>query len=71
MKQTGFDDHALMHLVFSQIHFAMLTTRSADGSCVSRPVELLQMDESGSLWFFTSAQSGKVREDLGLDFTAG
>jgi general stress protein 26 len=63
MKQTEFDDRTLMHRVFSQIHFAMLTTRSAaEGNLVSRPVEVLQMDEAGALWIFTSAQSRKVQD---------
>jgi len=44
------------------IEVAMLTTHAADGSIVSRPIQTLQFDHCGDLYFFTAADSGKVEE---------
>jgi general stress protein 26 len=44
------------------IEVAMLTTRAADGSMVSRPLETLALDGNGELVFFTAADSGKIGE---------
>jgi len=46
------------------IEVAMLTTRAADGSLVSRPLQTLLFDGKGTLYFFTAADSGKVDELL-------
>lgn len=46
------------------IEVAMLTTRTADGGLVSRPLQTLKMDAGGDLYFFTAADSGKVDELL-------
>ncbi len=43
------------------IEVAMLTTRAADGSLVSRPLQTLAFAD-GELVFFTSADSGKLAE---------
>ena len=45
-----------------EIKFAMLTTQCPDGSLHSRPMSTLQMDEDGSLWFFTAEHSGKIAD---------
>lgn len=45
------------------IEIAMLTTRAADGSMVSRPLQTLALDGNGELVFFTAADSGKL-DDL-------
>jgi general stress protein 26 len=42
------------------IEVAMLTTRAADGSMVSRPLQTLALDARGELVFFTAADSGKI-----------
>ncbi|RHA37800.1 pyridoxamine 5'-phosphate oxidase family protein [Cellulomonas rhizosphaerae] len=42
--------------------FAMLTTVSADGSLVSRPMGVQEVDFDGDLWFFADADSHKVAE---------
>jgi general stress protein 26 len=42
--------------------FAMLTTVSADGSLVSRPMGVQDVDFDGDLWFFADADSHKVAE---------
>ncbi|MEP7043438.1 MAG: pyridoxamine 5'-phosphate oxidase family protein [Dokdonella sp.] len=44
------------------IEVAMLTTHAADGSIVSRPIQTLQFDVNGDLYFFTAADSGKVEQ---------
>lgn len=44
------------------IEVAMLTTRAADGSMVSRPLQTLALDANGELVFFTAADSGKIDE---------
>lgn len=43
------------------IEVAMLTTRAADGSLVSRPLQTLALAD-GELVFFTAADSGKLAE---------
>lgn len=42
------------------IEIAMLTTRAADGSMVSRPLQTLAFDANGELVFFTAADSPKI-----------
>lgn len=44
------------------IEIAMLTTRAADGSLVSRPLQTLKLDANGELVFFTANDSGKIAE---------
>lgn len=55
------DLHRLGELV-EDIEVAMMTTRAADGSLVSRPLQTLELDENGELIFFTAAESRKVDE---------
>ncbi|HWU77595.1 MAG TPA: pyridoxamine 5'-phosphate oxidase family protein [Rhodanobacter sp.] len=62
------DLHRLGELIKS-IEVAMLTTRTNDGSLVSRPVQTLKLDANGELIFFTAANSHKV-EDLTDDARA-
>ena len=40
--------------------FAMLTTRAPDGTLVSRPMALQEVEFDGDLWFFADAASRKV-----------
>lgn len=44
------------------IETAMLTTRSADGALVSRPMQTQARRPGTDLWFMTSVDSGKVDE---------
>jgi general stress protein 26 len=53
-------DAKILGDLLAGIEYAMLTTLAADGSLVSRPLQTLQMDADGALWFFTSAASGKI-----------
>ena len=55
------DLHKLGELI-DDIEVAMLTTRAADGSMVSRPLQTLKLDANGELIFFTAASSHKVAE---------
>ena len=41
---------------------AMLATATGDGSLVSRPMALCDVDAAGCLWFITRGDSGKTRE---------
>ncbi|QHV94085.1 pyridoxamine 5'-phosphate oxidase family protein [Spirosoma endbachense] len=42
------------------IRIAMMTTVDEAGHLVSRPMAALQMDEDGTIWFFTKRSSPKV-----------
>lgn len=44
------------------IRFAMLSTVEEDGDIHMRPMATHDMDEDGTLWFFTYDDSNKVRE---------
>ena len=57
----GTDLHKLGELI-DDIDVAMLTTRAADGSLVSRPLQTLKLDAEGEIIFFTAAKSHKVEE---------
>lgn len=65
MSNDPTSDGKLSELVMS-IEYAMLTTRSRSGELVSRPLQTLQVDDDGALWFFTSAASAKL-DDIGYD----
>lgn len=45
-----------------QMKVGMLTTMEPDGSLRSRPLETLELDREGRLWFFTQAHSPKSAE---------
>jgi general stress protein 26 len=53
---------AKLRELIEDIDFCMLTTVDADGALRSRPMSTQQAEEDGDLWFFTSAQTGKVDE---------
>lgn len=57
----GTDLHKLGELI-DDIDVAMLTTKAADGSLVSRPLQTLKLDSQGEIIFFTAAKSHKVEE---------
>lgn len=69
MEPTAAADNAdLLKLqeLIKDIEVAMLTTRSACGGMSSRPLQTLALDPSGTLVFFTAADSGKL-DDLAFD----
>src|SRR5919106_586153 len=57
-KQRSQDLARLAALV-RQMKVGMLTTIEADGSLRSRPLETVELDREGRLWFFTEASSPK------------
>ena len=56
------DDRDTLRELVVSMPYALLTTHAPDGALVSRPLQLLQVDSDGGLWFFTSAASAKVAE---------
>lgn len=64
MKNEAPDNTDLRKLgeLIDGIEVAMLTTRAADGSMVSRPLQTLKIDANGEIIFFTAAESHKVDE---------
>jgi general stress protein 26 len=46
--------------LISDVKFAMLTTRSIDGTLTSRPMTTLQTEFDGTLWFMLAADSLKA-----------
>lgn len=64
MKEDSIATPALKRLaeLIDGIEIAMLTTRTADGSMVSRPLQTLQFNGHNELVFFTAADSEKVAE---------
>ncbi len=48
--------------LIEDIDFCMLTTVDAEGALRSRPMSTQQAEIDGDLWFFTSADTGKVNE---------
>ena len=60
------DELKTISSLIKDIHFAMLTTVTAEGSLRSRPMATQsQRDFDGDLWFFTQASSAKVAEIAG------
>jgi general stress protein 26 len=54
----------LTHLgeLIGDIEIAMLATLEEDGMLRSRPLQTLQMDSEGALWFMTTISSPKIGE---------
>lgn len=44
------------------MEYALLTTHQLDGALTSRPLQLLETDDAGVLWFFTAVGSAKAEE---------
>ena len=59
---THDDDVATVAGLIKDAKIAMLTTVGADGSLVSRPMGVQDVDFDGDLWFFADADSHKVHE---------
>lgn len=56
------ESYAKLREMVDEIKVAMLTTVDDDGRLRSRPLQTLEIDANGSLWFFTSASSPKAHE---------
>ena len=61
-SQNPGEDFARLKELIEEIRIAMMTTRDADGTLRSRPLQTLRCADEGTLWFFTSATSAKVEE---------
>ena len=48
--------------IIKATRFATVTTRTADGDLVSRPLAVLDRDFDGTVWFFTQDPSPKTRD---------
>src|SRR5688572_2062197 len=59
MRKEEFD---VLKDKIKDIQFAMLTTVEQDDDLRSRPMATHDMDEDGTIWFFTYDDSPKVRE---------
>jgi general stress protein 26 len=59
-KQQTNSDLAKVKEMVEDIRIAMMTTVDESGHLVSRPMAVQQMDEDGTLWFFTKKSSPKV-----------
>ncbi|MBS2031175.1 MAG: pyridoxamine 5'-phosphate oxidase family protein [Deltaproteobacteria bacterium] len=57
---------AKLAVLIDGITTAMLTTVDQDGAVRSRPMLAPELQEDGTVWFFTSASSGKV-QDVALE----
>lgn len=51
-----------LHKLIGEIPIAMLTTATADGTLISRPLQTLEFDADHVLWFATDANSEKAAE---------
>jgi general stress protein 26 len=61
MTQRSSDLRRLRELLAGR-QTALFTTVAGDGSLVSRPMALREVDAEGQLWFITRDGSGKARE---------
>ncbi len=61
-EKTHTDEHEKLGELMKEFRFVMLTTAAPDGSLHTRPMAMQDRDFDGDLWFFTSADSGKVWE---------
>ncbi len=51
-----------LHRMIGDMPIAMLTSRTADGALISRPLQTLEFDAEHVLWFVTDANSEKAAE---------
>lgn len=60
------DDLATIDAIIKKTRFATVTTRTATGALVSRPLAVLEHDFDGDVWFFTAHPSPKT-DDIAHD----
>jgi general stress protein 26 len=60
------DDLSVIDDIIKGTRFATVTTRTADGDLVSRPLAVLDREFDGVVWFFTQDPSPKT-EDISRD----
>lgn len=59
------DSREKVFALTKDIKFCMMVTQGADGHLFARPMAAQERDSMDQLWFFTSVDSGKVREIIG------
>lgn len=59
-KQPKNSDLSKVKELVESIRIAMLTTVDESGQLVSRPMAVQQMDDDGTIWFFTKKSSPKI-----------
>ena len=64
-------DLADLRTLVERMKVTMLTTEDPSGGLRSRPLQTLELDYDGRLWFFVSASSPKVDEMLGDEGRVG
>lgn len=47
--------------IVEEVRVAMMTTRTEPSGMRSRPMEVLKVDDDGTVWFFTDEQAGKTK----------
>jgi len=62
VADTKSEELAPLRDLVGRIKVAMLTTADARGMLRSRPLQTLELDFDGRLWFFVSASSPKIEE---------
>lgn len=63
---TSVEQQADLWEKVQKVRFAMVTTRDAAGALASRPMTLQGVDDDGTLWFFTSANT-QLGDDVRRD----
>lgn len=56
------NDLTVLRAIVERARVGMLTTTDANGGLRSRPLQTLELDHDGQLWFFVSASSPKIEE---------
>jgi general stress protein 26 len=62
MPHTHVEDLSKLIDLIRDIRIALLTTVDREGGFHTRPVQTLQVDDDGALWFFTDWSSAKADE---------
>jgi general stress protein 26 len=60
VHQAAPDEQAKVFAKLKKLRVAMLTTQAQDRALESRPMTLQDIDDDGSMWFFTSARTALV-----------
>ena len=60
--QTQDPQFDTLRKLIAETQIAMLSTVAADGTVISRPLQTLEFDADGVLWFVTDATSEKAQE---------
>jgi len=60
------NDMSTIDAIIKKTRFATVTTRTAEGDLVSRPLAVLEHDFDGTVWFFTADPSPKT-DDIAHD----